>query len=67
MRLIDGDEIEEILMGAISIQEKVAAVLGLEKDEFAQGELKAYRDILKGVKEQPTVNLLQTGCELKNE
>ena len=67
MRLIDGDAIEEILMGAISMQEKVASALGLEKEELVQGELKAYRDILEGVKEQPTVNLLQMGRELKNE
>ena len=55
MRLIDADALEKILTDAITIQEKVSVVLGIEKDEGVQMELKAYRDILNGVKEQPTI------------
>lgn len=55
MRLIDADEIERILNNAIQIQEGMSKEMGIEKDEFVQGELKGYRDILNGIKEQPTV------------
>ncbi len=55
MRLIDADEIERILNNAIQIQEGVSKEMGIEKDDFVQGELKGYRDILNGIKEQPTV------------
>ncbi len=55
MRLIDADELEKILTDAIMIQEGMAVALGIEKDEGVQMELKAYRDILNGVKEQPTI------------
>lgn len=56
MRLIDADALEKILTDAITIQEGMAAALGIENDEGVQMELKAYRDILNGVKEQPTIN-----------
>lgn len=55
MRLIDADALEKILTDAIMIQEGMAVALGIEKDEGVQMELKAYRDILNGVKEQPTI------------
>ena len=55
MRLIDADALERVLTDAITIQEGMAVALGIEKDEGAQMEMKAYRDILNGVKEQPTI------------
>ena len=55
MRLIDADALEKIMTDAIMIQEKIAVELEIEKDEGVQMELKAYRDILNGVKEQPTI------------
>ena len=55
MRLIDADEIERILNNAIQIQKDMSKEMGIEKDDFVQGELKAYKDILNGIKEQPTV------------
>lgn len=54
MRLIDADALEKLLRDAITIQEHVAITLGIEDDEGVQMELKAYKDILNGVKEQPT-------------
>jgi hypothetical protein len=56
MRLIDADVLEKNLTDAITIQEGMAVVLGIVKDEGVLMELKAYRDILNGVKEQPTIN-----------
>lgn len=56
MRLIDADALEKILTDAITIQEGMAKALGIENDEGVQMEMKAYRDILNGVKEQPTIN-----------
>lgn len=56
MRLIDADALEELMTNAITIQEGMAVALGIEKDEGVLMELKAYRDILNGVKEQPTIN-----------
>lgn len=57
MRPIDADALEKILSDAITIQEGMAAVLGIENDEGVQMELKAYRDILQGVKDQPTIRM----------
>ena len=55
MRLIDGEALEKNLTLAIQMQERVAKQFGLEDDEGVQMELKAYRDILNGVKEMPTI------------
>lgn len=55
MRLIDADALEGLLSNAIQIQETMAKQLGIEDDDGVQMELKAYRDILNGVKEQPTI------------
>lgn len=57
MRLIDADALEKIMTDAIMIQEGMAAALGIENDEGVQMELKAYRDILQGVKDQPTIRM----------
>ncbi len=57
MRLIDADALEKILTDAITIQEGMAKALGIENDEGVQMELKAYRDILQGVKDQPTIRM----------
>ena len=59
MRLIDADALEKILTDAITIQEGMAAALGIENDEGVQMELKAYRDILQGVKDQPTIKVVK--------
>lgn len=54
MRLIDADVLEKQLEEAISLQGIMAIALG-EDDESMQAEMKAYKDILNGVKEQPTI------------
>ena len=53
MRLIDADVLEKQLEEAISLQEIMALVLGT--DDEIETEVKAYKDILNGVKEQPTI------------
>ena len=55
MRLIDADELEKLLKVAIGIQECAMKTLEMQNDEFAKGEIKAYKDILKGVEEMETV------------
>ena len=54
MRLIDADVLENQLEEAISLQGIMALALGTD-DESIQAEMKAYRDILNGVKEQQTI------------
>ena len=53
MRLIDADVLEKQLEEAISLQEIMALALGT--DDEIEAEIKAYKDILNGVKEQPTI------------
>lgn len=54
MRLIDADVLENQLEEAISLQGILALALGND-DESIQAEMKAYKDILNGVKESPTI------------
>lgn len=54
MRLIDADVLENQLEEALSLQGIMALALGTD-DESIQAKMKAYRDILNGVKEQPTI------------
>ena len=54
MRLIDADVLEKQLEEAISLQGIMALALGTADDEI-EAEIKAYKDILNGVKEQPTI------------
>ena len=60
MRLIDADVLEKELEQAIMLQETMAKTLGIDDDEAVQAELKAYKDILDGVKEQPTIKEVAT-------
>ena len=53
MRLIDADVLENQLEEAISLQGIMALALGT--DDELEAEMKAYKDILNGVKEQPTI------------
>ena len=53
MRLIDADVLEKQLEEAISLQGIMALALGTDVE--IEAEIKAYKDILNGVKEQPTV------------
>ena len=53
MRLIDADVLENQLEEAISLQGIMALALGT--DDELEAEVKAYKDILNGVKEQPTI------------
>ena len=55
MRAIDGDKLTEILTTAIKNMEGMAKFIGCEDDPEIKMEIKAYRDILNGVKEQPTI------------
>lgn len=55
MRLIDADALIEILTTAIRTMEGMAKFLGAEDDPEIKMEIKAYTDILEGVKEQPTI------------
>ena len=56
MRLIDGEKIETILSNAIAIQTAMAKGLGVEDDPEIKMEIKAYTDILNGIKEQHTID-----------
>ncbi len=53
MRLIDADVLENQLEEAISLQGIMALALGT--DDELEAEVKAYRDILNGVREQATI------------
>ena len=55
MRLIDADVLTEILSTAIRYMKGVAKFIGAEDDPELKMEIKAYADILNGVKEQPTI------------
>lgn len=55
MRLIDADVLEKEIENAIKLQKVMVETLEIEDDESVQAELKAYADILEGVKEQPTI------------
>ena len=55
MRLIDADVLEKEIENAIKLQKVMAETLEIDDDESVQAELKAYTDILEGVKEQPTI------------
>lgn len=55
MRLIDADALERILINAITIIKSLTVALDAEDDKEFQMEIKAYTDILNGVKEQPTI------------
>ena len=57
-RLINADQLEQTLTGAISMMTAMAAAIGAEEDEGVQMELKAYKDILDGVKGQETVKAI---------
>lgn len=55
MRLIDADVFEVNLINAIMLMKNMAKAIGLEDDPAIQAEIKAYQDILNGMKEQPTI------------
>ena len=71
MRLIDADALEDMLMKAIALQDIGAKIFGIEKDVEVWAEIKAYRDILGGVKEQPTIDRPEIvhcrDCEMNNQ
>ena len=56
-RLIDADVLIEILTTAIRNMKGMAKFLNAEDDPEIKMEIKAYTDILNGVKEQPTIEL----------
>ena len=53
MRLIDADVLEKQLEEALSLQGIMALALGT--DDEIEAEIKAYKDILNGVREQATI------------
>ena len=55
MRLIDADVLIEMLTTAIRTMQSVAKFIGAEDDPEIKMEIKAYSDILDGVKGQPTI------------
>ena len=55
MRPIDSDDITATLEIAISMMENTKSIIGVENLPAIDVEIKAYTDILKGIKEQPTV------------
>jgi len=55
MRPIDADDITATLEIAISMMENTKSIIGVENLPAIDVEIKAYTDILKGIKEQPTV------------
>ena len=58
MRLINAEQLEQVLNSAINMMAGIAAAIGAEEDEGVQMELKAYKDILDGVKGQETINAI---------
>lgn len=54
-RLIDADVLIELLTTAIRNMKGMAKFLNAEDDPEIKMEIKAYTDILNGVKEQPTI------------
>ena len=63
MRAIDADALERILSNAIGMMELVAQDFDMEDDKEFQMEIKAYTDILNGVKEQPTIEPALIRCK----
>lgn len=57
MRLIDGDEFELAIVGAISLLDKAIKSFDMEEDEYLQGERKAYEDMLEGIRLMPTIEV----------
>ena len=55
MRAIDADEFIKKLNLAISMMSGMMKMLNAEDDEGLQMELKAYREIRDGIKEEPTI------------
>ena len=55
MRPIDADALTKILTTAIRNMEGLAKFIGCEDDPEIKTEIRTYRDILNGVKEQPTI------------
>jgi rubrerythrin len=55
MRAIDADALVEILTTAIRNMQGIAKFIGAEDDPEIKMEIKAYTDILEGVKEQSTI------------
>lgn len=55
MRLIDADAFEINLINAIMLMKNMAKAIGLEDDPAIQAEIKAYQDILDGMKEESTI------------
>lgn len=55
MRLIDADALEAVMRVAINGMKLTAKLFGISGDDEVSATLKAYEDILDGIKEQPTV------------
>ena len=67
MRLIDADVLIEILTTAIRNMKGMAKFLNAEDDPEIKMEIKAYTDILNGVKEQPTIEPKCEECRYLNQ
>ena len=55
MRLIDADALEAVMRVAINGMKLTAKLFGISGEDEVSDTLKAYEDILDGIKEQPTV------------
>jgi len=55
MKLIDGNQLETILTNAITMCTMAAVALECKDDPEIKMEIKAYNDILEGVKGQPAI------------
>lgn len=56
MKLIDAEKLKSTLLMSINMMEAAMKEFHLEDNEGLQGELKAYEDILNGVKEMETLD-----------
>lgn len=56
MRLIDADALEAVMRVAINGMKLTAKLFGISGEDEVSATLKAYEDILNGIKEQPTVD-----------
>ncbi len=68
MRLIEAERLEKTLATAIDMQMLMAVAIGIEGEEYVKAEIKAYSDILQGIKETPTAELKpRNGKWVRNE
>lgn len=67
MRLIDADALIQKMNLAIAMLERTMKNFDIENDPECQMELKAYRDIRDGIKDEPTIEPKCEECRYLNQ